>query len=250
MRLSASQTLARPEYREVAEIQYREVIGGDVVRGNAALERTLIRNLDARWEWYPDAGEVVSVSLFGKRFAKPIERTYLGTSGTRIVTFVNAESATNYGVELELRKRLDDVAESLAPLSAFVNATLMRSEIRLPDNGLAQTSRTRAMVGQAPYVVNAGLTWSPAESRQSATLLYNVVGEKIHSAAEAPLPEVRELARHNLDLSLRFALTRRLAAKLDAKNLLDAPVELRQGTVTRDSYRTGRVFAAGLSWQH
>ena len=250
LRFSASQTLARPEYREVAEIQYREVIGGDVVRGNAALERTLIRNLDARWEWYPGAGEVVSVSVFGKRFDKPIERTYLGTSGTRIVTFVNAESATNYGVELEARKRLDILSESLEALSGFVNATVMKSEIRLPEDGLAQTSRTRAMVGQAPYVLNAGLTWAPAESGQSATLLYNVVGEKIHSAAEAPLPEVRERARHNLDLSLRFALSRRLSAKLDAKNLLDSPVELRQGTVTRDTYRTGRGFAAGLSWQH
>lgn len=250
LRFSASQTLARPEYREVAEIQYREVIGGDVVRGNAALERTLIRNLDARWEWYPDAGEVVSVSVFGKRFEKPIERTYLGTSGTRIVTFVNAESATNYGVELEVRKRLDDIAGSLEPLTAFVNATIMESEIRLPEDGLPQTSGTRAMVGQAPYVLNAGLTWAAAESGQSATLLYNVVGEKIHSAAEAPLPEVRERPRHNLDLSLRFALTRRLGAKLDAKNLLDSAVELRQGTVTRESYRTGRVFAAGLSWQH
>jgi hypothetical protein len=248
LRLSAAQTLARPEYREIAEIQYREVLGSDVVRGNALLERTLIRNYDARWEWYPDAGEVVSLGVFAKAFDRPIERMYLGTSGTRVVTFVNAEAAHNYGVELELRKRLDLLGAPLAPFTAFLNATAMKSAIELPSDGVEQTDDSRAMVGQAPYVVNAGLTYASASGARAATLLYNVVGEKIYSAAEAPLPEVQEQARHNLDLSLRLALSGSLAAKLDARNLLDAPFELRQGSVVREAYRTGRVFSVGLSW--
>jgi hypothetical protein len=40
-----------------------------------------------------------------------------------------------------------------------------------------------------------------------------------------------------------------LAARRDAKNLLDAPYRTTQGTVTRESYRVGRVVQAGLSWR-
>src|SRR3712207_8403318 len=52
----------------------RDVLNGDDLEGNPDLERTRIQNADLRWEWYPDAGEVVSVGVFAKRFDKPIER--------------------------------------------------------------------------------------------------------------------------------------------------------------------------------
>ena len=84
LRISASQTLSRPEYRELAPVLYREVLGGDNVVGNPNLVRSLIRNLDVRWEWYPSTSETVSLALFAKEFENPIERVFLGTSGTRI----------------------------------------------------------------------------------------------------------------------------------------------------------------------
>ena len=247
LRLSASQTLARPEYRELAPITYREVIGGDNVRGQPDLERTRIRNLDARWEWYPNAGEVVSLGVFAKDFENPIERIYRGTSGTRLITFVNADGASNYGLEIELRKQLGTLTDVLEPLSIFTNATLMQSEIRLPEG--ASSNPDRAMVGQAPYVVNAGVTWASATGATSATVLYNIVGKRIHSASEAPLPEIFEHARNVLDLSLRLGLPGAFAAKLDLKNVLDEPYELTQGAVTRESYHAGRVVSLGLSWK-
>jgi hypothetical protein len=36
---------------------------------------------------------------------------------------------------------------------------------------------------------------------------------------------------------------------VDAKNLLDSPFRVRQGPVTREAYRFGRVFNIGLTWQ-
>src|SRR5690606_25857478 len=64
LRLSASQTLARPEYRELAPVQYRDVIGAENVMGNPNLVRTLIQNADVRWEWYPERGELLSIAVF------------------------------------------------------------------------------------------------------------------------------------------------------------------------------------------
>lgn len=249
IRLSVARTLARPEYRELAGIQYREVIGGENVMGNPDLKRSLIDNFDARWEWYPNPGEALSLALFVKEFHDPIERIYLATSGTRIVTFINARSARNYGAEIDLRKGLGFLAEPFDPFTLFANATLMRSRIDTGAGALTGEGRSRAMVGQAPYVVNAGLSWEPEGGRASASLLYNVVGRRIMSASEPPLPDIHEESRNLLDLAFRLDLTEGVSVKLDAKNILDAPHEVTQGGVVREYHRTGRSFTIGGQWR-
>jgi outer membrane receptor for ferrienterochelin and colicin len=249
LRFSASQTVARPEYRELAPLRFRDVLGGDNVEGNADLIRSLIRNVDLRWEWFPTRTEVFSVSFFGKQFENPIERVYLATSGTRVVTFQNAERATNFGVELEARTGLGKLAQQLENVSVFTNATLMQSDITLRQGLVSATNANRAMVGQAPYMINGGVTWNSAKGSTSATLLYNVIGPRIVDAGVVPLPDVKELPRQVVDFSLRFPLMGALAARFDAKNLLDAQYRIEQGPVTRESYFTGRIFAFGLNWQ-
>jgi hypothetical protein len=247
LRLSASQTLARPEYREIAPIAYREVLGGEQVIGNPALRRTLIQNYDVRWEWYPALDEVLSVGLFAKRFTDPIEQRYLARSGTDSRSFENAEGAVNHGVEIEALKGLGSLSPSLDGLSVFANATLMRSVV----NTGREDDAKRAMVGQAPYVLNAGLTWTPGQGATSATLLYNVVGPRIANArpSGSQVADVIEAPRPGLDLSVRFPLPGELSGKLDLKNLLDSPYELRQGDVVREHHRVGRSISVGASWR-
>jgi outer membrane receptor protein involved in Fe transport len=247
LRFSLSQTLSRPEYRELAEVQYREVLGGDNVVGNPGLRRTLIRNADLRWEWYPGQGQVISLGVFAKQFDSPIERIYLATSGTRLIRYVNADGARNYGVELDLRKNLGFLSPALGGLSGFANATIMHSDVEIGASDASRTNDNRAMVGQAPYVVNGGLTFN-AGSRASATALVNRVGRRIVSASEAPLPDIYEEARTVVDLSVRFPVTHGLSGRIDAKNLLDAGHEVTQGTVIREAYHTGRVFQIGFNW--
>jgi outer membrane receptor for ferrienterochelin and colicin len=248
LRLSGSQTLARPEYREISPTSNRDVLGGEVFIGNENLRRTLIQNVDLRWEMYPSPGEVVSLALFGKHFDKPIERVYRGTSGTRITTFENAKSATNFGAELELRKNFAWLAESLRPWTGFSNLTVMQSDIDIGSISGGSVESKRAMVGQAPYVLNAGLTYGSSSGRLAATALYNIIGRRIFAASLLPLPSVYEEARHVVDFSLRFPVVTGLSAKLDLKNLLDEPYEVTQGTVQREFYRAGRSASFGFSW--
>ena len=243
LRLSASQTLSRPEYRELSPVAYRDVLGSLDVQGNPGLRRALIRNFDARWEWYPHPGEVVSIAAFVKRFHDPIERVIVATTGFPTISFVNAEAANNYGVELEVRKQW-------APFTAFANATLMRSRIRPGNDSIASVSSSnRPMVGQAGHVVNIGLGYSSASGAASATLLYNVVGARITEAGMTNVPDAYEQARPLLDLAVRTPLYGRTALKLDLKNLLDAPVHVTQGGVSRLRYRTGRTLAVGVTWE-
>jgi len=246
LRLSASQTLARPEYREIAPICYRAGLGEEQRCGNPDLVRTRIQNFDLRWEQYPEVGEMLSIALFAKRFTNPIEARYQGTSGTSSLWFQNAESAINYGIELEAMRSLGFLSDRLAPFAAFANATVMKSEVTTGVEG----DPTRAMTGQAPYVVNTGLTWTPERSSTSATLLFNVVGERIINARPSGqlVADVLELPRPGLDFSIRFPLYGTVAAKLDLKNLLDSPYEVRQDDLVRAYYRSGRGASVGISW--
>jgi outer membrane receptor protein involved in Fe transport len=248
LRLSASQTLARPEYREISPSGYRDFIGALDVFGNANLQRALIQNFDLRWEWYPHSGELISVGLFAKHFDKPIEKVIVGTTGgAAALRFENADAARNYGLELELRKNLVTVTPALAPFTVFANATVMHS--RVDPGPFDPTEPDRPMVGQAGYVVNAGLGYTAPNGALSATVLYNVVGRRIAEAGTALLADAYEEARNLLDVSLQAPLPGGMTLKVDGKNLLDAPTLVTQGSLTRLRYTTGRVFAVGLTWQ-
>jgi outer membrane receptor protein involved in Fe transport len=251
LRLSASQTLSRPEYRELSPVTYFDILGGQKLFGNLGLKRALIRNYDVRWEWYPSSGEVVSVALFAKQFVQPIERVLVQTSDASQpdATFVNANGADNYGIELELRRNLGTVLAALQPVTLFSNVTLMRSDIRPGNDSLSSlTNASRPMVGQSPYVVNAGLAYARRAGGFSATVLFNRSGRRIVEAGVLPLPDSYEEARSLLDANVQLPLWNRTTLKLDALNLLDAPHRMTQGGIERLWYRSGRTFGMGLTW--
>lgn len=249
-RVSASQTVSRPEYRELSPVTYRDVIEQRDIFGNPDLRRALIRNLDARWEWFPRAGEIIGLGAFAKKFTNPIERVDVATSGASRLGFINADGASIYGVEVELRKSFSLRHSDEHPLSVFGNATVMKSSIDITSDRLSSlTNRKRGMVGQAPYVANAGATWSSLSAKTSATVLYNVVGRRITAAGSTPLPDTYENARNGIDASFQSPIFGALSARLDARNLLDSPYEVKQGSVVRERYRSGRVISLGLKWQ-
>jgi outer membrane receptor protein involved in Fe transport len=249
LRLSGSRTLSRPEYRELSPLQERGPIGDLDFVGNPHLQRSLIDNADARWEMYPNPGEILSLALFAKRFDHPIERVQVSTNGGNIYSFVNADAAHNYGVELEARKNLGAIASALRPFSGFTNVTVMRSTITPGNTDIsALTSADRPMVGQSPYVVNAGLSWTTSSGATSATLLYNVVGKAIAATGTKPTPDTYVRPRNMLDLSVQFPLLNGVSAKLNGRNLLDAPYEERAGGITRLRYRSGRVASLSFTW--
>jgi hypothetical protein len=249
LRASASQTLARPEYRELSPVQYLEMVGGQVTRGNADLVRTLIQNYDLKFESFLASGELFSIGLFAKRFDRPIERIDVATGGQPLVSFFNAASATNLGVELEYRKGLGSLVRALEPYAVFTNLTLMQSTIEVGDGASSNTNADRPMMGQAPWVANVGLSRTGKAAGSSATLLYSAVGPRIFAAGTVPFPDVIEQPRHMVDFSVRLPMGERWGWKFDARNLLDAPYQLTQGPITRESFRSGRQFAMGLSWR-
>jgi TonB-dependent receptor len=250
LRFGITRTLARPEYRELAPITFRDVLGGVSVTGNDKLRRALIDNIDLRWEAFPNPGEVVSIGVFYKRFDSPIERVESATSGAYQARFQNAQDATNIGIEIEGRKQLGLLGKWGEAFSLFSNATFMQSRVNLDTlQGLTVTDNSRRLVGQAPYVVNAGLSYSNLSGSTNATLLYNVVGDRIFAAGVVPLPNIVEKARHVVDLSLRFPVMGSLTGRIDARNLLDARYRFMQGNLEREGFNAGRTLSMGFSWK-
>jgi hypothetical protein len=106
IRFSASQTVARPEFREIAPFQffdYEQIWG---VSGDVDLKRTSILNGDIRYEYYPKSGELISLGILAKHFDNPIElRMDPGSNGDRwLFNYANADKALLYGAEVEVRK--------------------------------------------------------------------------------------------------------------------------------------------------
>jgi len=242
LRFAVSRTVARPEYRELAPVTFRDVLGGVSVTGNSNLRRGLINNIDVRYEHFPNPNEIFSIGLFAKQFINPIERVEQATSGAYQANFQNALMANNIGVELEGRKQV------LTFLTIFSNITVMSSTVQLDTTrGLTVTDSKRSLVGQAPYVINTGLTYSSLSGRTNVTVLYNTVGDRIFAAGVLPLPNIVEKARHMLDVTMKAPIGQRANVKVDVRNLLDARYRFMQGNLEREGYSVGRTVSFGVS---
>jgi len=248
LRFAATQTVSRPEYRELSPIAYFEQVGFAVTQGNPSLNRALIQNVDLRWEWYPRGGEILSAGVFYKHFDSPIEKVYIQSAGANILSYVNAEGADNYGLELEARKNLDFAGSFMRAFTAFANVTLMKSSITVGNDSIsAATNPVRPMVGQSPYIVNAGLLWT--QKAWAASLLYNVQGQRILEAGTGGIPDAYEKPRSMLDATVQIPILRNLTAKVEARNLLNARYLFEQGGVVRQAYYSGRIFGVGFKWE-
>jgi len=234
LRVGVSQTVNRPEFRELAPFEFTDIVGGRAVVGNPDLERSLIQNYDLRWEWFGGSEEVLSASLFLKRFDQPIERIVQATSSLR-TSYDNAKSARNAGIELEARKRFSEL------FLASVNYTFVDSTISLnagQTNTL--TSLERPLSGTSKHLVN-GLV----EARLpfvTARLLVNRFSDRISDVGSFGLPDTFEEGRTTIDAALSKTIGK-LRLRLSADNLTDTEVRFLQG-----AGNTHRVFTLGRTY--
>jgi len=251
LRFSASQTVNRPEFRELAPFQFTHIAGGFTAAGNPDLQSAEIRSFDARWEWFPSGGEVVAVSLFYKDFDNPIEAVQL-SGASLIETFQNVDGAENRGFELELRRNLGSLAEALKDFTVVVNYAYVDSQVTIDPDQTVLTNTSRALVGQPDNVLNIILEWSQPRSGSTVRLLANFVDDKVARAASFGLPDVLEEARTTVDLVWRQGLDSwvpGLAFKLSGTNLTGEEREWTQGGQTFRLFDPGRGVGLSLSFK-
>ena len=186
-RFSASKTLARPEFREVANFAYYDFVRNAQILGNSKLEKSDIYNLDFKYEYYPKSGENISVGVFGKNFIKPIEQIVADGSvpSNLLLTFTNPNKATVYGIEFELRKKINNW------LDFYTNSSLIHSEVKV--NGTK-----RQLQGQSNYIVNGGLNFH--KDKNTLNVTYNRVGDRLSAVGFQGYEDIFENSRNILDV--------------------------------------------------
>ena len=247
LRLAASRTITRPDFRELAPFEFTDFVGGRTILGNPELERTQIDNFDFRWEVFPEIGGILAVSAFYKRFQKPIEQIVQPQAEVRI-TYENAEGAHNYGLELEARQNLGVLTDALRKFSINTNAALIASQVVLPEDIGIQTSSERPLQGQCPYIVNISVGYEDPDWDISSAVAYNIFGRRLSEVGNHGAPDVYEQPRGQLDVSFSRTVANHFKFSVSAKNLLDPYVRYKMSEETYIEYKLGRSFSFGISY--
>jgi hypothetical protein len=233
IRLSVSKTLVRPEFREIANFAYYDFVRNAQLLGNPNLEKTDIYNLDLKFEFYPKNGENISLCLFGKNFINPIEQIVADGSvpSNLLLTYMNPNSASLYGVELEVRKKV------VKNLDFYSNLTLSSSQVEV--NGVK-----RQLQGQSNYVINGGLNYKRGKNTFSFT--YNRVGDRISAVGFQGYADIFENSRDVFD----FVYLRKInkgEIKLSCNDILAQKTKLYQQINNRDLIVTNNEQVISLS---
>lgn len=219
IRLSGSQTVIRPELRELAALNIFDFELNASVQGNPSLKRTKVTNFDLRYELYPRPSEIFSIGVFYKHFDDPIESLFEpGIGGASTFNYQNADKATVFGAELEFRKKLDMV-DVLRNFTVQGNLSYIKSKVE--DTAL---QIDRPLQGQSPYVINFGLLYDLEKKGFNATLLYNQIGQRIANIGkvEDGFPDSWEKGRAVIDLQLAQKIFKKKGEiKLNISDLLN-----------------------------
>jgi len=272
LRFSFTKTIARPSFKELSYAEIFDPISGhtfigglfrdaDDVQGieywNGNLVSTGIYNIDLRWETIQPEGQTLSFSLFFKKFNHPIElvqyATLVGAFQPR-----NVGDGEVLGGELEIRKNLNFISESLSNFSFNTNFTYTQSKIelspteyqsRIANARLGQKiDRYRDMSGQAPYLLNAGIAFNGSEKGfgrgLEAGLYYNMQGETLLIVGIVDRPDIYTVPFHSLNFnaSKGFGKDNRMSIGLKIENILNQNIE----TVFK-SYEAADQFYTRLS---
>jgi outer membrane receptor protein involved in Fe transport len=218
IRLSYSKTVARPLYRELAATQFYDFNLNATLFGTNLLE-TKIDNYEIRWEQYFPNAQYYSLSTFYKKFKHPIEQKII-TAGadSKTITWQNAPTAEDLGVELEARKNLDFLHPSLGNFYLYGNAAFITSTAFVAGNG--SDTANRPLQGQSPYVVNASLQYSDARSGITASALYNIIGERIFLVGGLDEQYIWEKPHAQLDFKVSKTFAKNGIVELSFSDLL------------------------------
>jgi len=267
LRLGYSNTITRPDFREFSPNRYKDPVTGDIVFGNPDLKPTYITNVDLKYEWYMTPGEMFSFALFGKEFKNPIETVQSldvqSADNIQLVSYRNAESATSYGAELDLRKRFGFLGHTWEDMLFATNMAYIQSKVKVsrdPNDQMtrALTNTDRPMMGQSPYVINMTWGYDSVATGNSALLLFNQIGERLVAVGtygnddkyEQPFAKLDFVAKWNLNNNQQKTSALTYGLKFKATNLLDSEVQVTQAGHKTFYYKPGSEYSLSFSVQY
>lgn len=251
IRFSASRTVTRPSFIEMAPFLYQESYGSAQIRGNNELQNGYNYNFDLRYEHFGKNGDMISLTAYFKYLDSPIERIQALQGGATLHSFQDADNGMAGGMEVELRKQL------MKDLRLGANISYMYTNVKLPEGG-AYTNKERPLQGASPILANADLTYSPrfGEERQlNLALLYNLQGSRIHAVGVSKLGDIKQQTLHTLNFSAGYDINSHFSLKLQVNDLLNRAVIFKQEVpstgeeVEVERYKKGANLEIGFSYK-
>ena len=256
-RLNYNRTLARPVFREIADVAFYEFLNNSFLLGNAELKRTLVDNFDFRWEYFMKPGEKITLSAFFKDFKNPIELTNNPEAKNGEWIYKNVSHATVIGFELDFMKKLDFIT-FLKDFSIGGNASIASSKASIDPNELANIKYhdpyaldTRQLYGQSPYLINAFIAYQN-KFGTNARLNYNVQGARLYLVEVGAKPDVFEQPFNMVNLKISQKIAKRISINAGINNLLDDVVKrtitYKDEEYIYNSYKNGRTYTFGVNY--
>lgn len=234
-------TLARPELREITNVFEFDAFQMGLVVGNPNLVNQSTQNLDFRWEYFPNSGEVIAVSLFGKRIKNQLYKVFnLQTSGLAAtyqefptIRFENDPNIGKvWGLELELVKDLGRTWDPLRNFFIGSNLMLAQSDIqKSPERLAANRSLDRhspensPLFEQAPFSINGWLNYENKKTGTSLTGTFNMVGERLVQINLTGEPDLYTRPVPFLDFVFSQRIAKRIIFKGYMKNILNPSIK-------------------------
>lgn len=260
LRAAVSQTLARPNLREMAPFYQFDPKNGFFNIGNPQLKRTLVTNVDLRYEWFPNPGDLLSIGGFYKSFQDPIIRAFNPQASLPESRFINVDKAHVAGAELEIRKNLGFIWSKLKNFTFTFNAAYIWSRVDIQQQEIESAQvidpsydqRYRPFQGQAPFVFNVIMTYWNEKLDMDAALSFNISGKQLYSNGLYATPDVYQesVPMLNFRISKRFKQHYQIA--FTAQNLLNpsiTKVQMYKGTrnIVED-FKYGQTFGLSFSY--
>jgi len=254
IRFSFSQSIARPSIRELSNTTTFDYELQTNVTGNPSLKIAHVNNYDFRIESYFKNKDNISLSVFYKDFKNHIE-----LERSDVFYWQNVDKSNVTGLELEGRKSI------IKGLEFRANVTLVKSiteYIRTRQEIVGTTVVTynedtvkRPMFGQAPYVVNAILSYTSDTLGLTATVSYNIQGPRlVIGSNNKSTPDIYELPRNLLDFKLSKKIGKHFIASFTIKDILSSYItrayKFDDGyNVLYDKYRWGTTYLMSISYK-
>jgi TonB-dependent receptor len=292
LKLAYSKTLALPSAREVSPYASSAFSGSDIDVGNPDLSPSDVENFDIGFSWFNESGDSIGVTVFDKVVNNRIEKlsgigadTFkdvtdveedtidpLNYSHYKILTFSdnldaalyswynNPNEATLTGIEVEGRKSLGFLHDSLRDFSLGGNYTYIKGEVdRFPIEIAAKSfagrpiEETRALTNQPEYILNADLTYDNPDWGLRVSLIAYHISEVLQGVSFADSYDVYGNAYKSLDLTASKTIKENLKVSFSIKNITDSKrgtyYDVEGDDVGRDAYKVGQSMSLGINYE-
>ncbi|MEO1245760.1 MAG: TonB-dependent receptor [Pseudomonadota bacterium] len=252
--LGLAQAIGRPNHPDIALRESRDIADdGTIVltRGNPDLEPRQSTNYDIAFDWYYDAGGLFSVAYFYKDIEDEIFRLFsndvIDGVPVEITQPVNVSESTSQGWELTF---VNDRFDSLpAPFDGFgfnMNLTWIDGEIPIPNTDGSVARVSGSLQEQPEFIANAQLLYTIGDLE--ARLSYSYRDEYFFRLRQNPLQDRIELDYEQLDVSVRYRFTDKLAATAEVRNIGDEPRRNTESGLVRSVNDFGYSTWVGLTY--